>query len=74
MKKTLIFWLLAALYFPNPAHAQEKAPIIGLSATYETSQNCVPNTYIIFSPESRYPCDTSGDRRSGHHSAYGGIH
>ena len=47
MKKTLIFWLLAALYFPNPAHAQEKAPIIGLSATYETSQNCVPNTYII---------------------------
>lgn len=27
--------------------AQKKAPIIGLSATYETGQNTVPNTYII---------------------------
>ncbi|MFY9116872.1 MAG: gamma-glutamyl-gamma-aminobutyrate hydrolase family protein [Bacteroidales bacterium] len=27
--------------------AQKKAPIIGLSATYETGQNTVPNTYIM---------------------------
>ena len=47
MKNALITSLLAVIIFINPAFAQKKAPVIGLSATYETSQNCVPNTYII---------------------------
>ena len=46
MKNTLITGLLAVIIF-IPAFAQEKAPVIGLSATYETSGNNVPNTYII---------------------------
>ncbi|MDY0358993.1 MAG: gamma-glutamyl-gamma-aminobutyrate hydrolase family protein [Bacteroidales bacterium] len=47
MKRKLIFWLTAATLFLSTVQAQEKAPLIGLSATYETGQNSVPNTYII---------------------------
>ncbi|HOO42293.1 MAG TPA: gamma-glutamyl-gamma-aminobutyrate hydrolase family protein [Bacteroidales bacterium] len=47
MKKTLFIGLLAVLFIPFTLYTQEKAPVIGLSATYETGQNNVPNTYII---------------------------
>lgn len=47
MKKTVLLWLLAAILIPCALQSQEKAPVIGLSATYETGQNNVPNTYII---------------------------
>lgn len=47
MKNILIAGLFGIIFFMNPAYGQIKAPVIGLSATYETSQNSVPNTYII---------------------------
>ena len=47
MKKYIFIGLIAALLIPRTLPAQEKAPVIGLSATYESGQNNVPNTYII---------------------------
>ncbi|NLA16312.1 MAG: gamma-glutamyl-gamma-aminobutyrate hydrolase family protein [Bacteroidales bacterium] len=54
MIRTLFIQILFITLFTGGIYAQskepavqEKAPIIGLSATYETGQNSVPNTYII---------------------------
>jgi len=47
MKKSIFVWLIAAILIPCTLHSQDKAPVIGLSATYESGENNVPNTYII---------------------------
>ena len=46
MKRTLILSLLVTLVSISSG-AQEKMPVIGLSATYETGECNVPNTYIL---------------------------
>ncbi|HHV03980.1 MAG: gamma-glutamyl-gamma-aminobutyrate hydrolase family protein [Bacteroidales bacterium] len=47
MTRKLFVYLFAANLLVTALQAQEKVPVIGLSATYETSQSSVPNTYII---------------------------
>lgn len=42
-----LLYIFTAILFASAVQAQEKAPVIGLSATYETGENNVPNTYII---------------------------
>lgn len=44
---TLVVFSTTTAWSQHTSATQKKAPIIGLSATYETGQNTVPNTYII---------------------------